>query len=93
MRVRPHSKLSGPDDVSAALANAAVSRLRLRQLRLLQVLRKHRTVNGAAAALGISQPASYNTIVVGAGVQPPALILETLSLRRWRWHCPWTAMR
>jgi DNA-binding transcriptional LysR family regulator len=53
----PHPKLSGPDDESTALANAVVSRLKLRQLRLLQVLRQQRTVNRAAAALGISQPA------------------------------------
>jgi DNA-binding transcriptional LysR family regulator len=34
-----------------------VSRLKLRQLRLLQVIQQHRTVNRAAAAMGLSQPA------------------------------------
>jgi DNA-binding transcriptional LysR family regulator len=45
------------DDASTALANAVVSRLKLRQLRLLRVIRQHRTVNRAAAAMGLSQPA------------------------------------
>lgn len=44
-------------DTSAALAHAMVSRLKLRQLRLLQVIQQHRTLNRAAAAMGLSQPA------------------------------------
>ncbi|MBU1360886.1 MAG: LysR family transcriptional regulator [Gammaproteobacteria bacterium] len=57
MSRHPPSTSPSHDDVSIALANALVSRLKLRQLRLLQEIREHRTVNRTAAAMGLSQPA------------------------------------
>jgi DNA-binding transcriptional LysR family regulator len=66
-----------PGDASVALAQAMVSRLKLRQLRLLQVIRQHRTVNGAAAALGLSQPAISKSLREVEGVFSTRLFERT----------------